>query len=85
MGGGSYSEETHFSKIGLLDGEPYLRGSVPYRGIYGFFTKLLRPEALIEVDEKNYLGVSTRLIRFGSSGLAGVWAEENTRKLFISF
>lgn len=80
VGGGSYSEETHFSKIGLLDGEPYLRGSVPYRGIYGFFTKLLRPEALIEVDEKNYLGVSTRLIRFGSSGLAGVWAEENTRE-----
>ena len=80
VGGGSYNEETHFSKIGLLDGESYLRGSVPYRGIYGFFTKLLRPEALIEVDEKNYLGVSTRLIRFGSSGLAGVWAEENTRE-----
>ena len=80
VGGGSYIEETHFSKIGLLDGEPYLRGSVPYRGIYGFFTKLLRPEAIIEVDENNYLGVSTRLIRFGSSGLAGVWAEENTRE-----
>ena len=57
-----------------------MRGSVPYRGIYGFFTKLLRPEAIIEVDENNYLGVSTRLIRFGSSGLAGVWAEENTRE-----
>ena len=25
VGGGSYTEETHFSKIGLLDGEPYLR------------------------------------------------------------
>ena len=24
--------------------------------------------------------MSTRLIRFGSSGLAGVWAEENTRE-----
>ncbi len=80
VGGGSYNEETHFSKIGLLDGESYLRGSVPFRGIYGFFTKLLRPEAIIEVDEKSYLGVSTRLIRFGSSGLAGVWAEENTRE-----
>ena len=84
VGGGSFTEETHFSKIGLLDGEPYLRGSVPYRGIYGFFTKLLRPEAIIEIDEKNYLGVSTRLITFGSSGLAGVWAEENTRESIYS-
>ena len=80
VSGGSYTEETHFSKIGLLDGEPYLRGSVPYEGFYGFFTKLLRPEAIIEIDGNNYLGVSTRLIRFGSSGLAGVWAEENTRE-----
>ena len=80
VAGGSYTEETHFSKIGLLDGEPYLRGSVPYKGFYGFFTKLLRPEAIVEVDGNNYLGVSARLIRFGSSGLAGVWAEENTRE-----
>ena len=80
VAGGSYSEETHFSKIGLLDGEPYLRGSVPYEGFYGFFTKLLRPDSIVEVDGNNYLGVSARLIRFGSSGLAGVWAEENTRE-----
>ncbi len=80
VGGGSYTEETHFSKIGLLDGEPYLRGSVPFRGIYGFISKLLQPESIIEIDGNNYLGVSTRLIRFGSSGLAGVWAEENTRE-----
>ena len=80
VAGGSYTEETHFSKIGLLDGEPYLRGSVPYDGLYGFVTRLLRPDSIIEVDGNNYLGVSTRLIRFGSSGLAGVWAEENTRE-----
>ncbi len=80
VAGGSYTEETHFSKIGLLDGEPYLRGSVPYEGFYGFFTKLLRPDSIVEVDGNNYLGVSARLIRFGSSGLAGVWAEENTRE-----
>ena len=35
---------------------------------------------MIEIDEKNYLSFSSRLIRFGSSGLAGVWAEENTRE-----
>ena len=80
VSGGSYTEETHFSKVGLLDGEPYLRGSVPFRGIYGFFGRLLQPESIIQIDGNNYLGVSTRLIRFGSSGLAGVWAEENTRE-----
>ena len=80
VAGGSYVEETHFSKIGLLDGEPYLRGSVPFEGFYRFVTKLLRPDSIIEVDGNSYLGVSTRLIRFGSSGLAGVWAEENTRE-----
>ena len=80
VGGGSYTEETHFSKVGLLDGEPYLRGSVPYRGIYGLLAKLWQPDSIIKVDGNNYLGVSTRLIRFGSSGLAGVWAEENTRE-----
>ena len=62
VAGGSYTEETHFSKIGLLDGEPYLRGSVPYEGFYGFFTKLLRPDSIVEVDGNNYLGVSARLI-----------------------
>jgi len=80
VSGGSYTEETHFSKVGLLDGEPYLRGSVPFRGIYGFVGRLLQPESIIQIDGNNYLGVSTRLIRFGSSGLAGVWAEENTRE-----
>ena len=80
VGGGSYTEETHFSKIGLLDGEPYLRGSVPFDGIYGFIAKLWQPDSILEIDEKNYLSFSPRLIRFGSSGLAGVWAEENTRE-----
>jgi hypothetical protein len=81
VGGGSFDEETHFSKIGLLDGEPYLRGSVPFRGLYGFISKTFRPQTVSEIGGESYLnGVGTRLIRFGSSGLAGVWAEENTRE-----
>ena len=80
VGGGSYTEETHFSKIGLLDGEPYLRGSVPFDGIYSLIARLWQPDSILEIDEKNYLSFSPRLIRFGSSGLAGVWAEENTRE-----
>ena len=80
VAGGSYSEETHFSKIGLLDGEPYLRGSVPFRGFYGFISKVFRPQTVSEIGGESYLNIGTRLIRFGSSGLAGVWAEENTRE-----
>ena len=80
VAGGSYTEETHFSKIGLLDGEPYLRGSVPFDGIYSLIARLWQPDSILEIDEKNYLSFSPRLIRFGSSGLAGVWAEENTRE-----
>ncbi len=80
VGGGSYTEETHFSKIGLLDGEPYLRGSVPFDGIYSLIARLWQPDSILEIDDKNYLSFSPRLIRFGSSGLAGVWAEENTRE-----
>jgi len=80
VGGGSYTEENHFSKIGVLDGTPELRGSVPFDGFTGFITKLVQPEALQEVDGKDYMAVSSRLIRFASSGLAGVWAEENTRE-----
>ena len=80
VAGGSYTEETHFSKIGLLDGEPYLRGSVPFRGFYGFISKVFRPQTVSEIGGESYLNIGTRLIRFGSSGLAGVWAEENTRE-----
>ena len=80
VAGGSYNEETHFSKVGLLDGEPYLRGSVPFRGFYGFISKVFWPETVSEIGGESYLNIGTRLIRFGSSGLAGVWAEENTRE-----
>ena len=74
VGGGSYNEETFFSKIGLLDGTAELRGSIPFNRFYGTFLKIARPNSLDEVDGKNYLAVSKRLIHFSASGLAGVWA-----------
>jgi len=80
VGGGSDREEAFFSKIGVLDGTPELRGSVPFNRFYGAIAKFARPEALIEVDGEDYLAVAPRLIRFSASGLAGVWAEENTRE-----
>ena len=80
VAGGSYDEDTFFSKIGVLDGTPELRGSVPFNRFYGTIMRFYSPEGLQEIDGKNYLAVSNRLIHFSASGLAGVWAEENTRE-----
>ena len=80
VGGGSDNEEVFFSKIGVLDGTPELRGSIPFNRLYGAVLKIAKPESLNEVDGKNYLAFSARLIHFSASGLAGVWAEENTRE-----
>ena len=80
VAGGSDNEEVFFSKVGLLDGTAELRGSIPFNRFYGTIAKLVKPEFLKEVDEKTYLAVSPRLIHFSASGLAGVWAEENTRE-----
>ena len=57
-----------------------MRGSIPFKRFYGTFLKALRPNILKEVDGKNYFSASERLIHFAASGLAGVWAEENTRE-----
>jgi hypothetical protein len=80
VGGPSDSEELFFSKVGLLDGTAELRGSIPFNRFYGTFLKVLRPNLLKEVDGKNYFSASDRLVQFAASGLAGVWAEENTRE-----
>jgi len=62
-GGGSFDESNFYSKVGVLDATPRIRGSVPTRGD-GMFA--------------HYTEIFTRF--FGASGLAGVWAEENTRE-----
>ena len=80
VAGGSYSEETFFSKVGLLDGTPELRGSVPFNWALAKAAKIFRPEAFAEINGKDYLAFSDRLIGFSASGLTGVWAKENTRE-----
>jgi len=80
VAGPSDSEEVFFSKVGILDGTAELRGSIPFQRFYGTFLKVLRPNIFTEVDGKNYFSASDRLIHFSASGLAGVWAEENTRE-----
>ncbi len=79
VAGGSDDEATFFSKAGLLDGEPLGRGSVPVPMLYGAVIRLVAPENLVDVAGRTYItggGFET----WSASGIAGVWAEENTRE-----
>ena len=61
---GSFEEDNYWSKTGVLDFEPYRRGSVP--------TPTSSPA------NPEYLDPASKY--WGASGLAGVWAESNTRE-----
>jgi len=75
----SQDEETFFSKAGMLDGTADRRGSIPAPFLYGTYLKWADPSLLVEVDGKDYLQ-SSSFEYWSASGLAGVWAEENTRE-----
>ena len=75
----SEDEETFFSKAGMLDGTPELRGSIPASFLYGTAIKYMDPGLVKEVDGRDYLA-SSGFEFWSASGLAGVWAEENTRE-----
>lgn len=74
----SVDESNFFSKVGVLDGTPEMRGSVPASFLMRTVVKYSAPTMLKEVDGKDYLELST-FATWGASGVAGVWAEENTR------
>lgn len=62
--GGPVEEDSYFSKAGMLDGSAERRGTVPS-------------------SMKNTFGktdASETFPQWGASGLAGIWAEENTRE-----
>ena len=65
---GPYEEDHYFSKVGVLDGSPDKRGAVPpaqYKSWEEFYSA-----------GKTVSVTST----WGSAGLTGVWAEQNTRE-----
>ncbi|MEM1111225.1 MAG: DUF3604 domain-containing protein [Pseudomonadota bacterium] len=79
VAGGAEREDRFFSKAGLLDGEPDRRGSVPANWLIGTLARWVMPDIVKEVDGRTYMASST-FEYWGASGLAGVWAEQNTRE-----
>ncbi|MEM6709175.1 MAG: DUF3604 domain-containing protein, partial [Pseudomonadota bacterium] len=67
VGAGSFDESGYWSKVGIVDGTPVQRGSVP----------LDEPDA----DGSRYATAGVGgFADWGASGLAGVWAEANSRE-----
>ena len=65
---GPAQERYYYGKVGKLDATPEARGSIPPHGA--------RSWAGITIDPTSSAG---RFQQWGASGLAGVWAEENSR------
>jgi hypothetical protein len=74
----SDDESNFFSKVGLLDATPDRRGSTPMPWLLGTAASLFASDLTEEIDGETYLKSATST--YGASGLAGVWAEENTRE-----
>ncbi len=79
----SDNESTYFSKIGLIDGEPVGRGSVPASFLYGTAIKFYDPSLIKEVEGRDYIS-GFGFESWSASGIAGVWAEKNTRAAIYS-
>ena len=71
-------ESNFYSKLGLLSSEAELRGSVPLGLLDSTLFSVLPGQEVVEVDGESFMGGQQQ--EFGASGLAGVWAEENTRE-----
>ena len=70
---GSVEDRNYFSKVGRTDGLPEQRGSIPPEGG--------KTWEGVKEDETSSLA---RFKSWGASGIAGVWAEENSRDAIYS-
>jgi len=70
-------ESNYASKLALASATPDLRGSVPFSPMLGAFLRVVASDTTEQVDGKTYVGAANPT--YSASGLAAVWAEENTR------
>jgi hypothetical protein len=81
-GASSFDESNFFSKVGIIDGTPQGRGSLPLGDVaYKALKNLPQDQQIYRfLEEEQGIYVDTGFSQWGASGIAAVWAEENTRE-----